>query len=204
MTRIAFIGAGPVAQQLATLARAAGHTAVVSSRTPPNHPGAVTFSDAAQQGEIAVIAIPFRVAADVLPDIASALDNKIVVDATNPLNADYTPIILGPETSAGEQIAALLPTSRIVKAFNSIFADVMAADRQQRSGLTATAFVAGDDPSARGTVSDLAREFGFSPVQTGPLHTARYLEALAHLNIQIAFREGGGPNAALLYHQAIS
>jgi 8-hydroxy-5-deazaflavin:NADPH oxidoreductase len=202
MTTIAFIGSGPVAQRLATLCRAAGHTALISSRSPTNQPGAVTFLEAASRGEVVVIAIPFRVTAEVLPELSAALTGKTVVDATNPLNEDYTPISLGPDTSAGEQIALLLPKSNIVKAFNSIFADVMTQVRQQRSGLTATAFVASDHADDLRAVANLAHQIGFSPVETGPLYTARYLEALAHLNIQIAFRQGGGSNAAFVYHHS--
>jgi 8-hydroxy-5-deazaflavin:NADPH oxidoreductase len=202
MTNIAFIGAGPVAQQLARLASDAGHTTILSSRTPNKDNNITTFIDAARLADIAVITVPFSVTPEFLPSLRAELAGKIVIDATNPLNADYTPIILGAETSAAETIASLLPASRVVKAFNTIFANIMQHDQQNRNGLTATAFIASDHDDARKQVADLAASIGFAPMQTGPLHTARYLEAMAHLNIQIAFRENGGPNAAFVYHQA--
>jgi 8-hydroxy-5-deazaflavin:NADPH oxidoreductase len=199
---IAFIGSGPVARHLAALAQAAGLRTVLSSRIPSAAQDTTDFAEAAKQGDIVVVAIPYSATADVLPDLSSLLANKIVIDATNPLQPDYTPIVLGAETSAGEEVAKLLSHSTTVKAFNTIFADVMRADRQDRDGQRATAFIASDDQQARATISELAGSLGFAPIQTGPLHTARYLEALAHLNIQIAFPEGGGSNAAFVYHQA--
>lgn len=199
---IAFIGSGPVATHLASLAASAGHDTVVSSRTPNASSGTVGYIEAAQRGDIVVLAIPFRAAAEALPPLAHHFEGKVVIDATNPLNPDYTPINLGPETSAGETIAALLPGAKIVKAFNTIFADVMRSDRQDRAGHRATSFIASDHLDAREIVERLATEMGFAPVVAGPLHTAQYLEAMAHLNIQIAFRENGGANAAFVYHQA--
>ena len=203
---IGFIGSGPVAQNLAKLARFAGHDVVLSSR----HPGkalpdfkVTSFSDAAERANIAVIAVPYRVTSELLPQLSHALKGKIVIDATNGLNEDYTPVAsVGVEASAGEEIARLLPKSRVVKAFNTIFADVMSANRLDRAGQRATAFVASNDTEARSAVAKLARDLGFDPVEAGPLAMARYLEGMAHLNIQIAFREGAGPNVAFLYHRA--
>lgn len=202
---LGFIGSGPVAQNLARLAAAAGHEVLLSARNPDklvNEFKVVGFDEAARWADIAVLAIPFRAAKDMLPSVASALADKVVVDATNPLNEDYTPILLAPGSSAGETIAELLPRSTVVKAFNTVFAEVMQADRLDRGGWRATTFVASEDPGARAKVALLARELGFAPVEAGPLAMARYLEGMAHLNIQIAFREGGGPNAAFLYDQA--
>ncbi len=77
----------------------------------------------------------------------------------------------------------------------------MQTDRQVRAGGRATAFIASEHSDARSEVADLAEAMGFAPIQAGPLLTSRYLEAMAHLNIQIAFRENGGANAAFVYHQ---
>jgi 8-hydroxy-5-deazaflavin:NADPH oxidoreductase len=201
MTIIAFIGAGPVARQLAKLADTAGHQTLLSSRIPTADTSTTSFLDAAAKATIAIVAIPFRATAEVLPGLATSLAGKTVIDATNPLNPDYTPLVLNEGTSAGEAIASMLPDSKVVKAFNSIFADVMQPDRQSRAGQRATAFIASDHSDARSAVADFAQSIGFAPVQAGPLHAAHYLEAMAHLNIQIAFREGGGSNAAFVYHQ---
>ncbi|MEM9808673.1 MAG: NADP oxidoreductase, partial [Cyanobacteria bacterium P01_D01_bin.56] len=93
----------------------------------------------------------------------------------------------------------LLPKAYVVKAFNTIFADVMGETME--AGQAITAFIAGDNNNAKQTVIALARDIGYAPVDTGPLFTARYLESMAHLNIQIAVGQGGGTNAAFVYLQ---
>lgn len=200
--RIAFLGAGMVAQALATLWRNAGHETRLSRRQPTQ--GEATFADAATWGEVTVIAIPYIAVSDVLPPLAPRLAGKVVVDATNPLGNDWAPIVLGAQTSAGETVASLLPQARVVKAFNTIFADVMAPERIDRQGRRATAFIASDERAAGELVSRLAADAGFAPLYTGALLTGRYLEAMAHLNIAIAVGQGGGTNAAFIYDQAVS
>jgi len=203
---IGFIGSGPVAQNLAKLAHSAGHDVALSSR---HHEKSLldyevtSFRVAAERADIAVIAVPYRVTSELLPQLAHALQGKIVIDATNGLNEDYTPMAsIGLEASAGEEIARHLPKSRVVKAFNTVFADIMSAERLDRGGQRATAFVASNDAEARSVVAKLAGDLGFDPVEAGPLAMARHLEGMAHLNIQIAFREGAGSNVAFVYHRA--
>jgi len=65
-----------------------------------------------------------------------------------------------------------------------------------------TAFVAGDVAAAKQKVMTLAGLAGFALVDVGPLRMARHLEAMAHLNIEIAVGQGGGTNAAILYHHS--
>jgi 8-hydroxy-5-deazaflavin:NADPH oxidoreductase len=190
--RIGIIGAGQVGSKLEALFSAAEHDVVAASRAAAHK--------AAAHGEIVVLALPFAAAGDALPPLADALAGKVVVDATNPVAADWSPLLLGQENSAGEEIARMLPRSQVVKAFNSVFADVMTPERLAGRGQRATCFIAGDDPEACKIVADLAGTVGFSPVKAGPLKLARYLEAMAHLNIAIALA-GGGTGAAFVYDQ---
>jgi len=199
--RIAFLGAGKVAKSLATLWANAGHETFLSRRQPAD--GEATFSEAAAWGEVAVIAIPYTAAGTVLPPLASDLAGKVTIDATNPLGDDWAPLHLGAHTSAGETVAGILPQARVVKAFNTIFADIMMPERIARRGRRATAFLASDDEDAAELVSRLAADAGFAPIHTGSLLNSRYLEAMAHLNIAIAVG-GGGTNAAFIYDQAVT
>lgn len=202
--KVAFIGSGNVARALGGLLHGAGHTVLLGAReasaTAIGLP-CVSIEDAATQGEVVLVALPFLAARSVLPGLATQLAGKVVIDATNPVNADWSPMLLGQESSAGEEIGRLLPASRVAKAFNTIFADVMRADRLARESLRVTCFIAGDHSDANAKAAELATSAGFAPHIVGPLSTARHLEAMAHLNIQIAVGTKGGTNAAFVYHQ---
>lgn len=204
--KIAFLGGGNFGGNLAGLLAAAGHDVVVGLRDVTHaRLGAsyrvASLEDAAAHGDVVVIAILYQACADTLPPLAPLLAGKIVVDATNALQDDWSPLPLGAEASAAETLRHLLPGARLVKAFNTVFADIMTPDRLVRGGQPVTAFIAGDDAQANAVVADMAASAGFSPITTGPLSNARYLEAMAHLNIQIAVRQGGGTNAGFVYHQ---
>jgi 8-hydroxy-5-deazaflavin:NADPH oxidoreductase len=200
---IGIIGSGSVGTALQKLFMAAGCQVVLGSRSPSPQRDTVSPLQAAEQGDVVVLAIPFSAIPQVLATIAPALRGKVVIDPTNPLNPDWSPLLLGQENSAGEEIARLLATSKVVKAFNTVFADVMTAQGLVRGDHRATTFIASDDEDAANTVATLARSAGFAPVKAGPLATARYLEAMAHLNIGIAVGQKGGTNAAFVYDQVL-
>ena len=104
-------------------------------------------------------------------------------------------LTIGHTTSAGEEIQKLAPKAKVVKAFNTIFAQVL-ANGGKAAGRTTTVFVAGDDASANNAVEAIARKAGFDVVQTGGLKLARYLEPLAGLNIVLAYGRGLGADIA--------
>jgi 8-hydroxy-5-deazaflavin:NADPH oxidoreductase len=200
--KIAILGFGNVGKQFAHLFSKAGHEVVIGVRSDSNqelpYPSA-TFKEAAEGADIVAIAIPFKACAEVLPKLSEVMKEKIVIDSTNPLNADWSPMLLGQENSASEEISRLLPEAYVIKAFNTIFADVM--NSPVRDGQIITAFIAGDNDGAKQRVIALASDIGYAPIDTGSLYTARYLESIAHLNIQIAVGQGGGTNAAFVYLQ---
>ncbi|MEO1016486.1 MAG: NAD(P)-binding domain-containing protein [Pseudomonadota bacterium] len=203
---IAILGGANLAQALGKLGQSAGHQVIFGVRDPQKVVAETDFSAVAMDAaltsaDIVIIAIPYRVCDDVLPPLADMLKGKIVIDATNPLNEDYSPILLGDKSSAGEEIARVLPGARVVKAFNMVFADIMSPKGRMRGDERASVMVAGDDETARRAVVHLVRAFGFQPEDAGPLKFARYMEAMAHLNIQLAFGMGGGSDAAFIYHR---
>lgn len=196
--KIGFIGAGNVATQLGHLFANAGHEVQYSTPTPKA--GQISIAQACEFGEIICCAIPFGAMASVLAEHEQALRGKIVVDITNAIHIeDWSPIFLG-EDSGGEQAARALPESRVVKAFNTIFADVMNPQKQQFGGQKLTAFIASDDADAAAIVKQLADEAGFHGLVVGAMQNARHLEAIAHLNIAIALG-GGGTDAGFTYLQ---
>lgn len=202
--KIGIIGSGNVARKIAALCARAGHQVRLSQRQGSEGasqeemaPG--TFAQAAEHGEVVILAIPYSACESVLPTIRGPLGDKIVIDASNPLGPDWSPLPLGPDNSAGEAIARLLPESRVVKAFNTVFADSMTVAGLQRGAMRAAGFLCGDVAEANARVAELLDSLGFAPIDAGPMLAARYLEAMAHLNIQLAVGMGGGTNAVFLY-----
>ena len=124
------------------------------------------------------------------------IDGKVVVDVTNPLTADYMGLTVGHTTSAAEEIAKAVPNAHVVKAFNTVFASVLAEGASLGGGKTVPVFVASDDAPAKATVSEIARSIGFDVVGAGALKNARYLEPLAGLNIYLGYGAGLGTNIA--------
>ncbi len=204
--KIAILGTGQVAQKLSQLLAKAKHSVVLGSREPASKTNVEnafkevkiqTYPEVIGVAEVIVLAFPYAAAHTVLPDLSPLLEGKIVIDATNPLQEDWSPLVLGAENSAGEEISRMLPEAKVVKAFNTIFADMMEADKLATQSITA--FYAGDHAEANQTVGQLLQTMGFAPIEVGGLWNARYLEAMAHLNIQLAVGMQGGTGAAFHY-----
>ena len=111
------------------------------------------------------------------------------MDVTNALDANMN-LAVGFTTSGAEELQKKLPKSRVVKAFNTVFAQHM--DSGKLGDQPLSAFVAGDDESSRKQVIELARSIGFDPIDSGPLKNARLIEPLAYFNIQLGYALGMG------------
>jgi 8-hydroxy-5-deazaflavin:NADPH oxidoreductase len=87
----------------------------------------------------------------------------ILVDIANPISEDFKGLLIGHTTSAAEEIQKFAPKSKVVKAFNTIFAQLLPAEaREGRASVQV--FVAGDDEAAKKAVSDIVAKGGFEPV----------------------------------------
>lgn len=195
--RIAIIGAGNVGTALAGGWRKAGHDIVFGVRNPAGRKAELAalgdvagIKDAAARAEAIVIAVPWSGIAAVTAEIAAAAVGKIVIDVTNPIAPPYADLAVAGSDSGAEQIARHLRQSRVVKAFNTVGAEVM-ADPRYPDG-PAMLPVAGDDPGAKATTIALARDLGFDPIDAGPLAMARYTEPFAMLWIKLALAQGLG------------
>ena len=207
---ISIIGAGNMAKGLATSFANAGHSVTLASRDEAkteaaalevgNGVSAAPIASAAQSADIIVLAVPVDAAGDVI-DAAGGFAGKIVVDITNPMTADVSGLSVGHTTSAAEEIQKRAPQAKVVKAFNTIFAQVL-LNGGQAAGRPATVFVAGDDGAARAAVAELARSAGFETLETGALATARYLEPTAALNITLGYGLGHGTDIAPTWQRA--
>ena len=178
----------------------AGHTVVVAARNIEKaeavaaaNPGATAraLANAAEQAEVIVLATGYADAVVALKSVGNLL-GKIVIDITNPLTADYMGLSIGHTTSAAEEIAKAVPEAKVVKAFNTVFAQVLAEGADFGNGHVVPVYFAGDDAAAKSTVSNLIESIGFAPVDAGPLKNARYLEPVAGLNIYFGYGAGKG------------
>jgi NADPH-dependent F420 reductase len=195
---IAIVGAGDVGKALGASFARAGHHVIYAARTEEHAKEAAQavkghafdVVEAAQRGEIVVLAVPYASAAqEVASVIAPVVAGKVVIDVSNPLKPDFSGLATNGGPSAAENFAAWLPGAKIVKAFNTMFAQVQADPKIH--GVEIDAFFATDDEEARACVADLIRSMGFRPVYVGPLARARELEALGFLNIQLQVGAGG-------------
>ena len=157
------------------------------------------IEDAIKESNIIILAIPFKVVEESLKKFEKLLEDKVIIDATNPLNDDWSPLELKNGISAGEYIASLFPKSKIVKSFQMIFADIMSEDKLNYNNEKATVFISTDDIEVGNIVKEIADSIGMLGVLTGTLKASRYTEAMAHLNIQLAVSQGKGTNSGFIY-----
>ncbi len=152
--------------------------------------------ETAAWGEVVVLAVPFGALDEVLRTAGDALEGKVLVDVTNVLDAEMN-LAIGCTTSGAEELQKKASKSKVVKAFNTNFAQHMDSGRVRDEALTV--FVASDDDEARETAMELARAIGFEAVNAGPLRNARWLETLGYLNIQLGYVVGHGTDTGFHY-----
>jgi predicted dinucleotide-binding enzyme len=198
---IAIIGAGNVGKALAGSFKRAGHTVTLAAAHPEHAAdaaraigtrAAATNSEAIAGSDLVVLAVPESAFEAIAADIRDAARGKVVVDVSN----RQTPNPGGTATSAAEELQARLPNSKVVKAFNTLFASRQA--NPDVGGLKADGFVAGDDETAKQTVLDAVESVGFRPVDAGSLAAARTLEGMAWLNINRNLAGGTWQDAWIL------
>ena len=180
MKTIGLIGAGHIGSQVARLAVRNGYNVVVSnSRGPETLSGlvselglkarAATALDAAKAGDIVVVTIPLK-NYPLVP--VEPLAGKIVIDTNNyyPQRDGHIVELDNESTTTSELLQAHLPSSKVVKAFNHIYASQLTTDGTPAGTKNRRALViAGNDQEAKATVTGLLNQFGFDTVDAGPL-----------------------------------
>lgn len=187
--QIGIVGTGRVGQALAQGFTAAGHEVVVGSRDPEEADGefgdgtrVVSQTEAAEFGEVVVLALPASAIDDVAADLADELAGKPVVDPANdfPTQTFDRPV--------AERVAEAAPEAHVVKAFNTVGDNLMTDPVV--GGQPASMLVAGDAEQARGTVAELASDLGFDAFVVGDLSNAVHLEHLARFWISLSRDHG--------------
>jgi NADPH-dependent F420 reductase len=142
--------------------------------------------DASWEADIIISAIPYAAEKEIAEKIREVANQKIVVSIANPLNKTFDGLVTSPDTSAAEELQKLLPNSKVIKAFNTIFAADFATP--VIDGRQADAFIAGNDQEAVETVSELVSVAGFNPIVAGKLPVSRTLENMQLLMIQLGMK----------------
>ncbi len=157
---------------------------------------AATPAEAVAASEVVLLATPWSAVTEALGK-AGTLDGKVLIDCTNPLLPDLGGLSLGLTTSAAEEIAKMAHGALVVKAFNTAFAEIYHTESRLFGSRRLTMFYCGDHKQAKATVARLINEAGFDPIDAGPLTSARQLEPLAMLMIQLGYGMGMGTNIGI-------
>jgi 8-hydroxy-5-deazaflavin:NADPH oxidoreductase len=184
MSSISIIGSGNMARAIGARAVKGGNEVEVASRDATKAEAlAETLGSsatagklgAAPVGDIVILAVPYASAVPVVAQYGNALAGKVIVDITNPFNADASGLVTADGASITQEIAKVAPASApVVKAFNTIFGHVLAQE-----GWTMDALFAGDDVEAKSSVSAFIETLGLRPLDVGGLGMAHWLEGRA-------------------------
>jgi hypothetical protein len=189
---VAVLGTGDMGDSFGPRLAALGYRVVYGSRNPTSDKvtalvaltghgaSATTQKDAAQQGDIVLLALPWPAMETIMQNLGD-LDGKVLIDMSWPpsdIDDDgYDRITI--ETSAAEMIQGWNPRAMVVKAFLTLGSNVI-DDPSTASG-PVTVPIASDHRIAKEKTAKIAAELGLDPVDAGPLRFARNIEAMAEL-----------------------
>jgi predicted dinucleotide-binding enzyme len=179
MASVTIFGAGNMGSAIDEVLTAGGAT--VDHIRSADPPGAVS-------GDIVILAVYYPALKDILGKYADELAGKIVVDITNPLNLEtFDSLVVPPDSSSAAELAAALPSSQVLKAFNTTLAGTLSARKVGPN--TTTVLVAGDDDEAKAALISAVEAGGIDAIDVGGLSRARELEAIGFLQIKLAASE---------------
>jgi predicted dinucleotide-binding enzyme len=179
---VGIIGAGQLGQAMARTALRAGRRVVVANSRGPGSLGSMvsalgegvsagTVGEAAS-ADIVVLAVPW----DRVPEAVRGVpwSDQVVIDATN----DWAAVDLLGRTSS-ELVADLVASARVVKAANTLGADVLGSDPYEAGGQRVI-FISGDDADAKANVAALFVDAGFAAIDLGDLATGGAMQQIHH------------------------
>jgi hypothetical protein len=191
MSSISIIGTGNMARILGARALTGGNTVEIIGRDAAK---AAALADAlgrgatagaagrAPAGDIVILAVPYASAAPAVSQYGDALAGKVIVDISNAFDRAGTGLVTPDGSSAAQETAKAAPAgAHVVKAFNTLFGHVLAADQAQ--GRPLDVFIAGDDAEAKARVSSFIESLALRPLDTGDLKMAHWLEGAGLLMV---------------------
>lgn len=199
--RIALIGTGRMARQLAKGWAQVGHDIVFGSRRPAEQAdlladvpraGLTEVRPALAAAEVVVLAIPFTAVAPFAHTYADLLRSRLVIDISNPFNQMPEDGLAGAEVTA----RAIGNEARVVAAFKDNFWDTLLEPVDPVHGLVRDVHFAGDNLVDKAMVGELVRDLGFRPVDCGALRNARVLDGMVMLIVELDGRYTQGERRA--------
>jgi 8-hydroxy-5-deazaflavin:NADPH oxidoreductase len=199
--RIGILGTGTMGMALGRLFARGGHDVVFGSRSAERArtAAAAVRRAAGSSYEGALVGSDLVALAAVWRDVPSILgtsgvwSGRILLDCTNPEPETGRGLVLGHVTSGAERVAQAAPGARVVKALNHVYAEALDALRANGGGRAPVAFYCGDEETSKAAVAGLLEEAGLRAVDAGPLASARYLEPLAALMVELVRGRGRAP-----------
>ena len=166
----------------------AGHEVRIASRHPEELQPLVerlgprastgTAADAARFGDVVMLTVPLKAMPSLAIDLAPALAGKVVIDTGNAYDQrDGEIAAQARSTKGGSAVwaARMFPSSRWVKAFNTVYFKVLESEAHRQGDLVGIP-LAGDDRDAVEQVAALAKDAGFDPVHIGALARGQAFE----------------------------
>jgi len=139
--------------------------------------------DCSWEADIIILAVPYKAEKEIAERIKEVANQKIVISLCNPINETFDALVTARDTSAAEELQALLPYSKVVKAFNTTFAADFLVP--VINGKQVDAFLAGNNEDALQTMTQLVSVIGFNPIIAGDLSVSRTLESMQLLLIKL-------------------
>jgi len=186
--KMGIIGDGNVGSALRRGLERAGYEVRAVGKDPNQ------VKETGEWADVVILAVPYGAIDDAVAELGNGINGKTLLDVTNALTADMH-LASGCTTSGAEALQQKARGAKVVKAFNTQFAEHM--DSGAVGGQQLTTFVAGDDATAKAQVIQMARDIGFDVVDAGPLQNARLLEPLGYFNIQMGYVLGLGTQIGL-------
>lgn len=190
--RIGILGTGAMTAALGRRLTGAGHDVVIGSRDPlrarelARAVGAVDGTDhrGAAAADAVIVAVQDAVALDLVGSLAAELAERVLIDIGNPIDPPHFESRYGAGPSLAERIAEAAPGARVVKAFNTVYAELLAEDAVE----PVQVLLASDDGPAKDVVAGLVAAIGCEPFDVGPLRISRHLERLAGFEVDLVAR----------------
>ncbi|MHB8844029.1 MAG: NADPH-dependent F420 reductase [Nitrospirota bacterium] len=186
--KIGIIGSGHIGGNLGVMLAKAGYEVVFSSRHPERLKGLVkeagqkacagTVAEAAAFGDVIVLSLPLKAIPELDAGVKEALKGKIVIDTSNPYperDGDIAEEARKDPRGMGPFVARLLPGSRIIRAFNTVYFEDLKRTTT-RTGEKIGVPIAGDDQEGLAAAVELVSRIGLDPVVVGDLKTSRQFD----------------------------